>query len=223
MNVVYSFEEYILVDLSMEVIPPGTEERPFEISRGFLHDQTFKYFISTHTHVGTHLEGPLHFFEEGKDLSDFPLSAFWGRAWFFDIEHVPENGIITPELLSLQLEEKIVPGDILVARNLDGNNLRLFGETKDRKILPCFTPEAAFWMRSRSIKMLGIDNFVRLGKDVTSTRKLHEILLSSDILLLEGLANLTKVEGSTFFLIAFPYRARGIDSSFTRAVALVRR
>jgi kynurenine formamidase len=62
-----------------------------------------------------------------------------------------------------------------------------------------------------------------LGKDVASTRKLHEILLSSDILLLEGLANLTKVESSTFFLIAFPYRARGIDSSFTRAVALVRR
>ncbi|MGQ9622241.1 MAG: cyclase family protein [Candidatus Caldatribacteriaceae bacterium] len=219
----HPFEEYVLVDLSMEVVPPGTEERPFEVSRGFLHDQTIKHFVSTHTHVGTHLEGPLHFFEEGKDLSDFPLSAFWGRACFFDVERVPENGLIMPELLSLQLERKIVAGDILVARNLDEENLRLFEETKDRKVLPCFTPEAAFWMRSRGIKMLGVDNFVRLGKDVASTRKLHEILLSSDILLLEGLANLTKVESDAFFLIAFPYRARGIDSSFTRAVALVRR
>lgn len=217
------WNEYLLVDLSMEVVPPGTEERPFTITRSLLHDQTTKYLISTHTHVGTHLEGPLHFFDEGKDLSDFPLAAFWGRAWFFDLEKVPEDRFITGELLAAQLEGKVASGDILIARNLDRDVITRFQETGNRSLLPCFTPEAALWMREKSLKMLGIDNLVRLGRDVAATRKLHEILLSADILLLEGLANLETVKDNPFFLIAFPYRAREIDSSFTRAVALVRR
>ncbi|MEN3203582.1 MAG: cyclase family protein [Atribacterota bacterium] len=216
-------EAYSLVDLSMDVVPPGTEERPFVTTHAFLHDGTTKYLISTHTHVGTHLEGPLHFFEKGKDLADFPLSAFWGRAWFFDLEKVPENRSITAAMLALQLEGKVAPGDILIARNLDEANLTLVRETQNRALLPCFTPEAASWMREKGIKMLGIDHSVRLGKDVEATRTLHEILLSADILLLEGLANLKAVKDNPFFLIAFPYKARGIDSSFTRAVALVRR
>ncbi|WP_438317215.1 cyclase family protein [Candidatus Caldatribacterium sp. SIUC1] len=216
-------DEYLLVDLSMEVVPPGTEERPFVTTRSLLHDATTKYLISTHTHVGTHLEGPLHFFEAGKDLADFPLSAFWGRAWFLDIERVPEDRLLTEAFLAHRLEGKVAPGDILIARNLDEEAVSRFNVTKDRSLLPCFTPEAALWLRDRGLKMLGIDHLVRLGKDVAATRKLHEILLSADILLLEGLANLKAVQENPFFLIAFPYKARGIDSSLTRAVALVRR
>lgn len=216
-------EAYSLIDLSMDVVPPGTEERPFVTTHALLHDGTTKYLISTHTHVGTHLEGPLHFFEHGKDLADFPLTAFLGRAWFFDVHKVPEDRSITPEMLALQLEGKVAPGDILIARNLDDANIARVQETKNRNLLPCFTPEAASWMREKGVKMLGIDNSVRLGKDVEATRKLHEILLGADILLLEGLANLREVKDNPFFLIAFPYKARGIDSSFTRAVALVRR
>lgn len=214
-------EACTLVDLSMEVVPPGTEERPFVTTHALLHDATTKYLISTHTHVGTHLEGPLHFFEKGKDLADFPLSAFWGRAWFFDLAKVPEDRSITPEMLDSQLGGKVTRGDILIARNLDDANIARVQETKDRTLLPCFTPEAALWIREKGLKMLGIDNLVRLGKDVEATRKLHDILLGADILLLEGLANLRAVQENPFFLIAFPYKARGIDSSFTRAVALV--
>lgn len=216
-------EAYTLVDLSMEVVPPGTEERPFVTTHALLHDATTKYLISTHTHVGTHLEGPLHFFETGKDLVDFPLSAFWGRAWFFDLVKVPEDRSITREMLAEQLEGKVASGDILIARNLDKEVITKVQKTKDRTLLPCFTPEAASWIREKGLKMLGIDNSVRLGKDVEATRKLHEILLGAHILLLEGLANLEAVQENPFFLIAFPYKARGIDSSFTRAVALVRR
>lgn len=216
-------DQYTLVDLSVEVVPPGTEDRPFVTTHALLHDATTKYLISTHTHVGTHLEGPLHFFAQGTDLADFPLSAFLGRAWCFDIEKVPEDRLITPAMLSRSLEGKIAQGDILIARNLDSANTARVRETGNRNLLPCFTPEAALWIREKGLKMLGIDHLVRLGKDVEATRKLHEILLGANILLLEGLAHLEAIQENPFFLIAFPYKARGIDSSFTRAVALVRR
>ena len=45
---------YRIVDLSYEVIPPGTEDRPFQIQRGLLADNAYKYdILKTHTHVGT--------------------------------------------------------------------------------------------------------------------------------------------------------------------------
>ena len=77
-------EQYRVVDLSFEVVPwkDRIGDRPFltEISPT-LPDGKDKEVVFTHTHVGTHVEGPLHFFGSGaKALSDFPLNTFMGRA-----------------------------------------------------------------------------------------------------------------------------------------------
>ena len=64
-------DRYRIVDLSYLVVPPGTRERPYVVQRGRLADQAYKFdIVRTHTHVGTHVETPAHFFPDGKiDLS----------------------------------------------------------------------------------------------------------------------------------------------------------
>jgi len=61
--------KYRIVDLSTRIAPPGTEDRPFRVERGRLADDSFKHDVSTHTHVGTHIESPAHFFEGGRRLA----------------------------------------------------------------------------------------------------------------------------------------------------------
>jgi kynurenine formamidase len=49
-------ERFRIVDLSYEVVPGANPDRPFEMSRGTLADQTYRFDITrTHSHVGTHV------------------------------------------------------------------------------------------------------------------------------------------------------------------------
>ncbi|MGB9594732.1 MAG: cyclase family protein, partial [Candidatus Poribacteria bacterium] len=91
--------KYRIIDLSYEVIPPGSEDRPFVIERGYLADMAYKYDVTkTHSHVGTHVETPAHFFDGGKDVVDLPLTTFFGRGILLDIVNVGENPAITAEV-----------------------------------------------------------------------------------------------------------------------------
>lgn len=81
---------YRIVDLSVEIIPGirrgeqymhGSVRRRFEVNR-FIYaaDGTFMNWVETETHVGTHVECPLHYLENGKDVASLPLETFMGEA-----------------------------------------------------------------------------------------------------------------------------------------------
>ena len=217
-------ESLELIDLSQKIVPPGTTDRPFRIERSFLHDQTWKHEITTHSHVGTHIESPAHFFENGKDLEQYSLEAFCGRAWFCDFNRVTEDhDEVTAELLEVQLGKQIERGDIVIARNCDRENRMRVKNTGRRELLPSFSPEAGVWLRDQGVKMVGIDHHFHLGKSIDKTRAFHQILMAEDVVLIEGLDGLDRVTRTPFLFMAFPYRVEGIDSSFARAVAFVER
>ncbi len=207
------FSKYRIVDLSYEVIPPGNEERPFEIEKGYLADRAYKHDVKTHSHVGTHVEAPAHFFDGGKDTTELPLTSYMGRAILLDVEDVEKNPEITPEFLEEAIGDLIRDGDIVICRNSDQ-------VSKASGNLPSLTPEAARWLRERKIKMLGIDSFFQLGKDIPAGRALHDILMSQDVTLIEWLDHLEELRRREFFFMALPYRVRVMDSSWARAIAI---
>ncbi len=205
-----------IVDLSYEVVPPGTEERPFQIKRGFLADQAFKHEVITHTHVGTHVEVPAHFFEGGKEVTDLPLERFFGRGVLLDVPDAAKAQQIGP----LYLEEHLAPllkgGDVVICRNSDPRTFKPNADLRD----PALTAQGAEWLRHQHIKMLGIDTHFRLGNDVAEGRAIHDVLLSADICLIEFLDNLAALQEKEFFFLALPFKARGVDSAWTRAIAI---
>ncbi len=210
------FNKYRIVDLSYEVVPGASQERPFEIERSYLRDDTYKHEVRTHSHVGTHVEFPAHFFEGGKGVTDFLLTAFMGRAILLDVEDAEANREIGPEYLEQAIGDLIREGDIVICRNLD----RASKEKGDRDALPRLTPGAARWLAEHKIKLLGIDNYFRLSKDVPSGRELHEILMGQDINIIEWLDNLEALRKREFFFMALPYKVRVMDSSWARAIAI---
>lgn len=224
MKNLFNGKDLKLVDLSQKIVPPGTPTRPFRVERSFLHDRTWKHEIFTHSHVGTHIESPAHFFEGGKDLEQFSLETFCGRAWFCDFFDVSEtHDEVTNDLLESQLGQRIEKGDIVIGRNCDKENMKKVKQTGKRELLPSFSPEAGVWFRDHGVKMVGIDTYFHLGKTIEKTRDFHQILMAQDILIIEGLDNLDQITVTPFVFFAFPYRVEGIDSSFTRAVAILER
>jgi len=207
------WEKYRLVDLSYTVVPPGSEDRPFEIQRGYLADMAYKHDVRTHSHVGTHVEAPAHFFDGGKDTTQFPLTHFMGRAILLDVKDVAATPRITPTYLEETIGDLIQEGDIVICRNSDAR-----AKAEGRK--PVLTPEAARWLREHKIKMLGIDTHFGLGEDITSTRALHDILQSEDVCLIEWLDNLDALQSREFFFMALPYKVQRMDSSWARAIAI---
>ena len=81
-------QRYRLIDLALVVAPPGTDERPFVAERGLLADDCFKHDITTHTHVGCHIESPSHYSLDWPDVSAYPLEKFCGRAVLAEINTI---------------------------------------------------------------------------------------------------------------------------------------
>ena len=203
--------QYRLVDLSVEIEPPGSEERPLEVSVGRLADDTYKMDISKlHSHVGTHVEAPYHFFGSGKLITDMPLESFFGPAALLSVDD-PADSEVTGETLDREIGDIFAPGHILLCRNG-------LEETRDNPAdFPYLTPDAARWMVARQMKLLVIDACFGLGPDIPATRELHEILMSRDICIVEFVI-LDGLRRRECFFMCLPV-AFALDSSFARAIA----
>ena len=117
------------------------------------------------------------------------------------------------------IADKVQPGDIIICRNSDQASRRSGDPTR----YPTLTPSAAEWLALRGIKMVGIDNSFRLGKDIADGRALHDILMSRGVTLIEWLDNLEAISRPAFFFMAVPYKVKTMDSSWCRAIAIVER
>ncbi|HUT37433.1 MAG TPA: cyclase family protein [Planctomycetota bacterium] len=204
-------DKYRVVDLSYQVVPPGTPDRPFVIQRGRLGDNAYKFdIVRTHTHVGTHVESPAHFYPGGKDVTELPLDTFFGRAVLLDVADATQAQQIAAPYLDKCLGDVVQHRDIVLCRNSD---------TRPGPH-PCLTPEAAIWMRDREVKMVGIGTDFSLGATITAARAFHDILMSQDVCLVEFLDSLGELRRREFFFMALPFKCAQIDSATARAVAI---
>jgi len=196
-----------LIDLSPKLYP-GKEKRRLEI-RHFVHPQlgTHMHDIDIMSHIGTHVEAPLHYFyPEGKDITEIPLETFIGECITVDLSFLSEGQPITPEVLEKvtgkhDLKEKIVL--------LQGPNV---------KNPPYLTGEAANWLVGRGIKMIGIGETIKLEAK-PGIHDSHKAFLKNEVPILENLVNLEKLEEKTF-LVALPLNIAGLESGLVRAVAI---
>ena len=168
--------------------------------------------VTIGSHHGTHLDAMYHFLEEGKTLDQMPLEWFYGPARVLRVPK-PAREQITPEDLRpfepyLRPEAKVV---------LATGWHRRFGEADFFTDFPSLTVEAARYVASRRIRLLGMD----MPSPSKQWLEVHHVLLAREveIVLVEALANLDNVPDE-FTFIGFPLNFLGRDGSPIRAVAL---
>jgi len=206
-----------LIDLSHPLLDraPAFPNDPKMALIDFGRVATHKYNITQvvmGTHQGTHLDAMYHFFDNGRTLDQMPLEWFYGPAHLLRVPK-PPNGDITPE--DLRPHERHLQPDAKVILNTGWH--RHFGTQEFFEGFPSLTLEAAQYLASRRIRLLGMD-MPTPGKQWL---ELHHILLAKEveIVVVEALANLDALPDN-FTFIGFPLNFKGRDGSPIRAVAM---
>ncbi len=115
--------------------------------------------ITTSNHVGTHIDGEIHFHASGRTIGEVPLQEWIGPGVVVDIsEDVGDYDLYTPDMLMDKVEIK--KGDILIINTgynrfgwdqADSDEMRYFVKH------PGPSPDFHEWALDMKIKWIGVD------------------------------------------------------------------
>jgi kynurenine formamidase len=191
------------MDPKLSIIPHGTV-------------RTLKYnmtHVSMATHQGTHLDAMYHFLDDGRTIDQMPLDWFYGDAVLLPMTKQPREEITVDDFR--KYENLLLPGSKVIYRT---GWYHQFGAPNYFDDFPSLTQDAARYLVSRKIRLLGMDTPTP-GRD---WYEVHHILLAKDaeVVLVEGLANLDLLP-DRFIFSGFPLNFKGRDGSPIRAVAII--
>jgi arylformamidase len=168
--------------------------------------------LSFGSHQGTHLDAMAHFIADGRTIEQMPLEWFYGPARVLRVPRQAGGMIDTRDLRPF--ERWLVPEAKII---LDTGWHARFGQPEFFTGFPSITVDAARYLASRKIRLLGMD----LPTPGREWLDLHHVLLARDVemVLVEGLAALDRVPDE-FVFAGFPLHLPGRDGSPIRAVAI---
>lgn len=196
---------------------PGREQYTLEVSRrnerhgpeGDIMSAVYMW-----SHVGTHVEAPLHFLADGGDTASIPMDRLMGPAIVLDFRHKETNHPISRQ--ELQAAGDVETGDrvlIMTGRQ----SLYRTPRSHDR---PYLTEDAVRWLvEDRRISCLGTDSSGFEVRGVSHYPN-HRLLNTAGVPVLECLTNLTELRRQRVYLIALLWPVRGLDACPVRAVAI---
>jgi arylformamidase len=209
----------MIIDLTADMFdgalsPPG--DPPFVMStHNSLATDGFNLSkVTFGTHQGTHIDAPSHMISGAQSVTDIAASRFVVRAIKADLSHIPPKSQITIADL-LPYERDIKPGmGVVINTGWDKhlNTNQYFSDS------PCVSPKLAAWFVDMQIGLLGVDMPCPCA---AHWQRVHKILLHGEIIIVEGLVNLSALRSSPFTFCALPLKLLGADGSPTRAIAIV--
>jgi len=179
--------------------------------------------VSQSLHTGSHIDAPLHCYEDGATTAEIPLERVIGTAAVLDCTRVGESEPVgVPELESAAAHLR--EGDIAVLHT--GWTDRSWGTFPDYFTRsPYLTPEAAEWLVARKPSAVAFDFFeeycARLPDFTSEEFICHRILLGAGIPLLEGLTGLAGLGQPRVDFYAPFYKLAGCDGAQARFFAEV--
>ncbi|MDB5183152.1 MAG: hypothetical protein JWO47_936 [Candidatus Saccharibacteria bacterium] len=197
----------MFIDLSVllnEQTPvyPGDPKTAIKPAGVLAKDGWCDHYVSVGTHVGTHIDAPMHMIESGKSLDKFELDRFAGSAQCIDVS----DGFDAVKTAGIQ-EGGIV---LFCTKMSDKYFDKAYYEN-----YPVMSEEVANYLVTKKLKMVGLDACSVDNKD---DFPIHKILLGNDILIIENLTNMIQLIGKEFKLYALPIKL-GLDGAPARVVA----
>lgn len=191
-----------IIDISQEVLsckvyegdPAPEAKRIINMEDGGVYNLSA---LSLCAHNGTHIDAPLHFLENGRAVHEIPLECFVGEC--FVAEH---NGNVSAADACEMLKK---------ARKLSAEKRILI------KGKATVTEEAAQVFADYGILLLGNESQSVGPEDAPMA--VHKILLSKNIVLLEGIV-LNNAREGRYILNCAPLNIKGFEGSPCRAILI---
>ena len=193
-----------IYDISQEVFScrvypgdPVPEKKAISLmEKGELYNLTA---FSMCAHNGTHIDAPFHFIRDGKTVDAICLETFVGMVYVAEhhgivsgndaIEIIEKANVLNPEAA----KRILIKGPAVVSL------------------------EAAKEFASRGVLLLGNESQTVGPEDAPMA--VHQVLLGSNVILLEGI-RLAEVSEGIYFLNAAPLNLLGADGSPCRAILI---
>jgi arylformamidase len=176
-------------------------------------DSTNLTEFRTSTHIGTHVDAPLHCFDDGRDVASLPLDRLCGSAVLLDIVGTGDVGIA--DLASVDIR----PGDRVLLRTPNRHLWPLPGTAAGAAMPMCFqaiTIDAARWLVDRGVVLVGID-YLSPDRPEATDLPVHRILLGAGVILVENL-NLDDVPAGRYELCVLPLPIVGAEAAPARVL-----
>ena len=150
--------------------------------------------ISMSVHSGTHIDAPLHFYDEGSSIDNIRLNTFFGKCTVISV-----SGILTGEDM-----ERLLP--------YCKRRVLFHGEGKT-----FISHSAAIVLAESRVVLVGTDA-LSIAPSFDEERT-HRELARAGIVILENL-NLSAIDDGEYELCAFPIKLGGLEAAPCRAIIL---
>jgi kynurenine formamidase len=180
-------------------------------------------------HAYTHVDAPLHFLPDGRDIAAMPIDQWIGDAAVVDLTHLGPNGEVTAKDLE-QRAQHVRAGDIVLLRT-DWPRWVAVSEPRFWDAGPWTGPSGCRWLIDRRVKAVGYDyppdHCIRdtlrepRRRPAREEYTTHALFFPAGITVIEYLTNLDQIGAARCRFIALPLRIEGADGSPVRAIAIV--
>lgn len=158
------------------------------------------------THVGTHVDPPLHFIEGGMTVDEIPLDVLVGECLVYKID--------SPVITIADLEGVPAGTERIIFKTRNSDLWSKPGFQSDYTYLD---PDAAEWLVNRGIRLVGID-YLSVDQ-MKSGHVTHTRLLQAGVVILEGL-DCSEVPEGKYTLVCLPLKIKGGDGAPARAILM---
>lgn len=176
--------------------------------------------LSLYSHAGTHMDAPLHFIEGGGTIDQLDLNKCVGPCRVIQMEGLEPKALISIEDLG-EAANLIGSGERLIFKT--GWSKFLDNPTIYRDGLPRISEALARWLVEKEVVFIGVEApSIADVNNLPEVTLIHEILLSAEIVIAEGLCNLDQLSQEIIELVALPLKPEGGDGCPARIIAIER-
>jgi arylformamidase len=201
----------MIYDISMPITPDmmvyknRKEKKPLIKQVNFFEKEGhYETEVTFNLHTGTHIDYPLHMIENGSTSNNENLDVLMGKAKVFDLTHVVDK-IDLADIKGFSIEEN----DFVIFKTKNS-----LSEEFDFNFI-YVNEKAAIYLAAKKIRGIGIDGLgIERSQEGNPT---HKILLSNNIIILEGL-RLKSVEENEYDLFCLPLKIKNVEASPVRAI-----
>lgn len=178
--------------------------------------------ITLHTHLGTHIDAPRHFYTDGAPVDQLPLDRLvMKEAVVFDCSAKAAGEGVTADDLE-RTGVRVVAGQVAVIKTRWTD--RAWGSTEFWSNTMYLDPSVGEWTASRGVAAVAMDCFPekpfwRFTLGPTERGANHKRWLSAGIPMIQLITNLDQV-GPRFHITALPLRLQGMDGAPARVVGI---
>lgn len=162
--------------------------------------------IEAGTHIGTHMDAPLHFVKNGASLDDFPFDLMATKACVVETD---------AKMLDRKTLSKLRPKSWRVVL-FKTKNQKLWKKSSFSENFVCLAPDGAEFLVEKGTKLVGID-YLSIEAHDAHDYPVHNILLPKNVFIIEGLY-MNKVPAGNYNFFCFPLKLHKGDGGPVRVV-----